>query len=719
VWGFLFFGPNGQEWNMHLDKSSLVCIPAHAAAVLVCLAMLVAAARVAQAQTTTVNGVDGAGNCGTVNLTNGQWTEIAGGSTILGGIGVAGPNLYGGVYQGQTLYQVDPTTCIYTSVGAGSISGGYQAFGAAGGMLYGLSPALTLPLYSVDPTTGATTYIGSTDLPPGGGQGLSSNCPVLYATSQSNSDATLFVINTTTGRSTGIGDTGVGTIDALVCANGILYGATLSGDLYTLNTTTGQATFVANTQTRLYGLAYLTFSTLTVTTVGDGTVTSTDGSINCPGTCSATYADGTQITLNATPAQNWAFSGWTGACSGVGPCTFTISQNAALTGVFLEPGNGIQFTSVTPCRLVDTRGPNGPFGGPSMQGNTIRSFTLPQDPNCTVPTSAIAYSLNVTVVPHVPLGYLTIWPTGEAQPVVSTLNSPDGRVKANAAIVPAGTSGAVSVYVTNTTDVILDIDGYFQAPGAGTYQFYPLTPCRVVDTRTGSNQPQGLGPPSFGAMETRPLPVLSSPCLHNLNPPPQAYSFNATVVPAPAGQQLGYLTLWPMGQDQPLVSTLNNPTATVVANAAIVPAGSNGEIEAFTFNTTDLIIDVNGYFGAPGSGGVSFYPAAPCRAYDSRANNGQPFSGERTIGIVSSPCAPPSNAIAYVFNATVVPSGSLGYLTLWPDSEPQPTVSTLNAYDGFVTSNLAIVPNANGSTDSYAGDGSTQLILDISGFFAP
>ena len=41
------------------------------------------------------------------------------------------------------------------------------------------------------------------------------------------------------------------------------------------------------------------------------------------------------------------------------------------------------------------------------------------------------------------------------------MNSIDGRIKANAAIVPAGASGAVSVYVTNTTDVVIDIDGYF------------------------------------------------------------------------------------------------------------------------------------------------------------------------------------------------------------------------------------------------------------------
>jgi len=101
-----------------------------------------------------------------------------------------------------------------------------------------------------------------------------------------------------------------------------------------------------------------------------------------------------------------------------------------------------------------------------------------------------------------------------------------------------------------------------------------------------------------------------------------------------------------------------------------------------------------------------------------RNAHGQPFMGERTVPIASSQCAPPSNATAYVFNATVVPSGVLPYLTLWPDTELQPTVSTLNAYDGFVTSNMAIVPNLDGSIDAYAA-GLTQLILDISGYFAP
>lgn len=58
------------------------------------------------------------------------------------------------------------------------------------------------------------------------------------------------------------------------------------------------------------------------------------------------------------------------------------------------------------------------------------------------------------------------------------------------------------------------------------------------------------------------------------------------------------------------------------------------------------------------------------------------------------------------------------YLTLWPDPEQQSVVSTLNAMDGAITSNMAIVPNVNGKVDAYAA-GTTQLVLDISAYFAP
>lgn len=120
----------------------------------------------------------------------------------------------------------------------------------------------------------------------------------------------------------------------------------------------------------------------------------------------------------------------------------------------------LNFFTVTPCRVVDTRNPQGTFGGPSLQANSSRSFPIPAS-SCGIPANASGYSFNVTVVPAGGLAYLAMWPTGQPQPLVSTLNDPSGTVLANAAIVPAGTNGAVTVYATNTTDVILDINGYF------------------------------------------------------------------------------------------------------------------------------------------------------------------------------------------------------------------------------------------------------------------
>ena len=456
------------------------------------------------------------------------------------------------------------------------------------------------------------------------------------------------------------------------------------------------------------------FFSLTVSFSGNGTVTSTDGNINCPGTCSFVYPANTQVTLNATSAQGWTFAGWTGACSGTGSCVVTMTQSWSVNAQFAGR-NALQFIATTPCRVVDTRRPSGLFGGPAMPGNSQRSFAIPNGPCPGIPANASAYSLNVTVVPHGLLNYLTLWPTGETQPGVSTLNSYDGRVKANAAIVPAGSGEAVSVYVTDTTDLILDIDGYFVPVSASTVAFYPLPPCRVADTR---GAPGGLGGPSLTAGASRDFPILEAASC-NIPASALAYSLNFTAVPH---GPLGYLTVWPTGQQQPIVSTLNAPTGTVTANAAIVPAGMGGEVSTFAYNDTDLLIDIDGYFAALGQGGLSLYPVTPCRVLDTRPPSGNgAFNGTLSppVDVLGSPCGVPSQSQAYVFNATVVPVGSLGYLTLWPDGINQPVVSTLNAYDRAVTSNMAIVPAGNqGKVDAFAY-GTTNLILDISSYLAP
>ncbi len=371
----------------------------------------------------------------------------------------------------------------------------------------------------------------------------------------------------------------------------------------------------------------------------------------------------------------------------------------------------LRFVAVTPCRVADTRNANGPFGGPLLPGQTSRDFAI-QASGCSIPSTAQAYALNVTVVPTAALRFLTVWPSGSSQPSVSTLNSFDGRIKANAAIVPAGANGAISVFATDDTHVILDITGYFvPASGSSDLSFYPLTPCRVADTRVGTG---ALGGPSMTTHQSRDFPIQSSSC--NVPSTAQAYSLNFTVVPK---GPLSFLTAWPTGQSQPNVSTLNAPTGTFVANAAIVPAGSNGAVSVYVTDNTDVVIDINGYFAAPGTGGLSLYNLTPCRVLDTRTvNGGQPLTGALAVTVPSSSCGVPA-AAAYVFNVTVVPSGSLIYLSLWPAGVAAPVVSTLNAPDGAVTSNMAIVPaDTNGALNVYTSN-TSHAILDIFGYFAP
>ena len=643
-------------------------------------------------------------------------------------------NLYGttqegGPEDGGTVFRITPSgalTTIYDFCSQPACADGYAPFA-------GLVQAIDGNFYG-------TTYLG------GGNNGCNGyGCGTVFKLNPSGAFTKLHAFNATA-------DGFIVYAPLVQATDGNLYGTTIAGGIGTYGTIFrvspggeftniytfcsqpnctdgGQATggLLQGTDGNLYGAT---------TSFGeDGVGTIYRLSTGLPGfvvTQPTSGTAGTPVTIlgsNLSGATGVSFNGTAATInSNTGSAITTTVPAGATTGtVQVSLPNGtlnsdadfqvtgpLAFVPVTPCRLIDTRQSGGP-----IQGGTSENFTIPQSGDCGIPGNAAAYSLNVTVVPIRTLGYLTIWPQGEIQPYVSTMNSLDGRVKANAVIVPSG-NNAVSVYVTDTTNIILDIDGYFvPASQGGGLQFYPLTPCRVVDTRA-TNFPPGLGAPSFGSNEARELPVLSnSPCLHGLPNTPLAYSFNVTADPHPAGQHLNYLTVWPSDQQQPVVSTLNNPTATVVANAAIVPAAANGDVSVYTYNSTDVLIDVNGYFAAPGAGGYSFHPVAPCRAFDSRSNNGQPFTGQITMNVAGSPCAPPATAAGYVFNATVVPSPRLPYLTLWPHGEQQPVVSTLNAYDGFVTSNMAIVPNMDGSTNADAAQGFTQLILDIAGYFAP
>ena len=82
---------------------------------------------------------------------------------------------------------------------------------------------------------------------------------------------------------------------------------------------------------------------LNVTLSGSGTVTSNPSGINCGATCSANYPSGAAVSLSATPATGYTFSGWSGACSGSGACVAAMNANRAVTATFINNTTQILF----------------------------------------------------------------------------------------------------------------------------------------------------------------------------------------------------------------------------------------------------------------------------------------------------------------------------------------------------------------------------------------
>jgi Chaperone of endosialidase len=136
----------------------------------------------------------------------------------------------------------------------------------------------------------------------------------------------------------------------------------------------------------------------------------------------------------------------------------------------LAASSPLPFIAITPCRVVDTRGNGftGAYGPPSLVGNgPPRAFDISAGPCSGIPANAGAYSINVAAILPASDGFLTVFPTGAAQPPSSDLNFLGGEVLANAIVAPAGSGGAISVFVNVSTHMILDINGYYAAASTG------------------------------------------------------------------------------------------------------------------------------------------------------------------------------------------------------------------------------------------------------------
>ena len=117
-----------------------------------------------------------------------------------------------------------------------------------------------------------------------------------------------------------------------------------------------------------------------------------------------------------------------------------------------------------PCRLIDTRLPDGPLGGPVLQVGAEQTFAV--SGACGVPATAKALLVNLTVVSPTAGGSLAAYSPDTAAPLASTTAFSAGQVLANNAAVGLAGDGSgrltVKPLLNGTVHVVLDVTGYFQ-----------------------------------------------------------------------------------------------------------------------------------------------------------------------------------------------------------------------------------------------------------------
>ncbi len=130
----------------------------------------------------------------------------------------------------------------------------------------------------------------------------------------------------------------------------------------------------------------------------------------------------------------------------------------------LPPPPGQQFYTVTPCRVLDTREINGPYGGPALSSTDgPRTFVLAD--TCTLPADARAVSINVTVTGASEAGDLRLYPGATVAPLASAINYASGQTRASNTVVALGVGGTLTIQCdqpSGSVHAIVDINGYFR-----------------------------------------------------------------------------------------------------------------------------------------------------------------------------------------------------------------------------------------------------------------
>ncbi|MCU0261751.1 MAG: hypothetical protein MUE78_12090, partial [Ilumatobacteraceae bacterium] len=341
----------------------------------------------------------------------------------------------------------------------------------------------------------------------------------------------------------------------------------------------------------------------------------------------------------------------------------------------------------------------------TREGRGIRSidpavFRVTMTGSCGVPADAAAVSLTVTTTRSTAPGFVTVWPAGTPRPTVSNVNHGTREDRANGAIVALGVEGAVDVYGSVPTDVVLDVTGWFipTSEPATAGRMVPLTPTRIYDSRSAA------GPLPRGGSITLPLPA-------GVPADATALALNLTTT---APNQPGFFTVHPAGTPRPLASTLNTdrPGQTRAAGS-IVPVSPAG-VTIYADGGGHVIVDVTGYVtgsSAPSSVDGLFVPVDPFRLVDTRG--GDPVWPAGTIEAA----LPVTGVAAVAANVTMVEAGAWGFVTAYPARTGLPVTSSVNvSAAGETTANLAVIPV---STDGIAltSHATTDALVDVAGWF--
>jgi hypothetical protein len=294
-------------------------------------------------------------------------------------------------------------------------------------------------------------------------------------------------------------------------------------------------------------------------------------------------ANGVTVALSATGTLSATFNG-----PAPGNSTHLIFD---VTGFFLPDDTGATYFPLTPTRLLDTRNGTGGLAGPFVKG-------VPQTFEVTglggVPAEATAVTGNLTATGMTAAGFVFLGPEEQPSPISSTLNFPMGDNRANGVTVALSDDGTLSATFDGaaagkSTHLIFDVTGYFLPDDSGA-SFVPLTPARLLDTRTGNGLagPFAKGTPrTFQVTGRGGVPGNATAVTGNLT----ATGMNAA----------GFAFLGPDPLPNPPSSTLNFPVGDSRANGLTVRLGTGGTLSG-TFNgapagkSTHLIFDVTGYF---------------------------------------------------------------------------------------------------------------------------